>query len=195
VNVSNTLQKLIPVALVVLCVAAFAHVFQNAGSPATGASFATWNRATPALSLKDNRGSAHTLDEFRGRVVLVHFWATWCEPCREELPSISGIAQRYAPQGLALVAVDVGESRAGIVRFTEQVPIAGLVLEDRNSEVFKQWRAQVLPATYLVGRDGRVRSWQLGEVDWTDAKTIQRVEALLGEGGGRQQESNLPGSG
>jgi thiol-disulfide isomerase/thioredoxin len=168
------------------------------GHGGQGEVLADWTHDTPALSLKDGRGNTHTLDEFRGRVVLVHFWATWCEPCREELPSISAMARRYGPQGLSLIAVDVGESRAGIVRFTEQVPIAGLVLEDRDSAVFRRWRAQVLPTSYLVDRDGRILYWHLGELDWTAPKTVQYLEKLLGQQPLQttgQRESQLPGSG
>jgi thiol-disulfide isomerase/thioredoxin len=197
VNCAASTGRLISIAFVLLIVGALGLNAAIADRGDAGATFAAWAHPTPALSLKDSRGVAHTLNEFRGRVVLVHFWATWCEPCREELPAISAITRRYAAQGLSLVAVDVGESRAGIARFIDEVPIEGLVLEDRDSEVFKRWRAQVLPASYLVDRDGRVRVWHLGELDWRDPKTLHAVETLLGprKTGGRQQESNLPGSG
>jgi thiol-disulfide isomerase/thioredoxin len=165
---------------------------------AMGEALVAWQGVTPALSLKDAQGVTHSLSELRGQVVLVHFWASWCEPCRDEIPQLSGAVRRYAQQGLRLVAVNVGESRSGIARFVAQVPIAGLVLEDRDSETPPAWRTHILPASYLIGRDGQMRYWHLGALDWHDRETIRRVEALLAapaNSGGRQQESNLPGNG
>jgi len=139
--------------------------------------------ATPPLALPDLAGRAHALEDYRGRVVLVNFWATWCEPCREEMPSIGKLRAGLAGRPFAVLAVNLGEPESRIRRFLEQVPMDFPVLLDRDSAAARAWRTRVLPASYLIGPDGRVRYAVIGEYDWTQDAARQAILGLLPPGG------------
>ncbi|MFY9315538.1 MAG: TlpA disulfide reductase family protein [Burkholderiales bacterium] len=138
--------------------------------------------ATPPLALQDLAGRAHTLEDYRGKVVLINFWATWCEPCRAEMPSIGKLRAALAGQPFAVLAVNLGESEPRIRRFLEQVPMDFPVLLDRDGAAAKAWRARVLPASFLVGADGRVRYVVIGEYDWSQDAVRKAIFALLPPG-------------
>ncbi|HEY6966657.1 MAG TPA: TlpA disulfide reductase family protein [Burkholderiales bacterium] len=138
--------------------------------------------ATPALALPDLAGRAHALGDYRGKVVLVNFWATWCEPCRAEMPSIGKLRTSLAGQPFEVLAVNVGEPESRIQRFMAQVPMAFPVLLDRDNAAAKAWRARVLPVSYLVGADGRVRYLVIGEYDWTQEAVRKAIFALMPPG-------------
>ena len=135
--------------------------------------------ATPALSLPDLAGRAHALGDYRGKVVLINFWATWCEPCRAEMPSIGKLRASLAGQPFEVLAVNVGESESRIRRFLEQVPLDFPVLLDRDNAAAKAWRARILPVSFLVGADGRVRYLVIGEFDWTQESVRKAIFALM----------------
>jgi thiol-disulfide isomerase/thioredoxin len=150
------------------------------GGPAQAQQFRPWTEgATPPLALQDLDGRSHRLDDYRGKVVLVNFWATWCEPCREEMPSINRLRASLAGQPFAVLAVNLAESEARIRRFMEQVPLEFTVLLDRDSGAARAWRARVLPVSFVVGPDGRIRYWALGEIDWTQERVRKAIAALL----------------
>jgi thiol-disulfide isomerase/thioredoxin len=137
--------------------------------------------ATPPLALQDLDGKQHTLGDYRGKVVLINFWATWCEPCRAEMPSINKLRASLAGQPFAVLAVNLGENEQRIRRFMAQVPLEFTVLLDRDSAAAKAWRTRVLPASFLVGPDGRVRYSVIGEYDWEQDAARKAVLALLGD--------------
>jgi thiol-disulfide isomerase/thioredoxin len=138
--------------------------------------------ATPPLALQDLDGRPHALEDYRGKVVLINFWATWCEPCRAEMPSINKLRASLAGQPFAVLAVNLGETEPRIRRFMEQVRLDFPVLLDRDSAVTKAWRARVLPASFLVGPDGRVRFAVIGEYDWTQEAARQAILSLMPPG-------------
>ena len=135
--------------------------------------------ATPSLALQDVEGRPHRLEDYRGKVVLVNFWATWCEPCREEMPSMNKLRASLAGQPFEVLAINLAESESRIRRFIEQVPLEFPVLMDRDSAVAKAWRARVLPISFLVGRDGRIRYSVVGEIDWTQERVRKIIQDML----------------
>lgn len=112
-------------------------------------------------------------------MVLLNFWATWCDPCREEMPSIRKLGERLAGKPFTVLGVNYGESPARIEGFLKQVPVAFPMLLDRNQEVSRSWRVRVLPASFLVGPDGRVRFHAIGEIDWAADATVAAIRRLL----------------
>jgi thiol-disulfide isomerase/thioredoxin len=135
--------------------------------------------ATPPLALKDLEGSAHRLEDYRGKVVLVNFWATWCEPCRNEMPSLNKLKASLAGRPFVVLAVNLAESDARIRRFMEQVPLDFPVLLDRDSAAAKAWRARILPVSFVIGPDGRIRYSAVGDTDWMEDKVRKAVAGLL----------------
>ncbi len=123
--------------------------------PASGAGrLRPWTGgATPTLALQDLDGRLHRLDDYRGKVLLVNFWATWCEPCRDEMPSMNRLRQSLAGQPFEVLAVNLGESEARIRRFAGELSMEFPALLDRDSAVARAWGARLLPMSFLVGPD------------------------------------------
>ena len=135
--------------------------------------------ATPPLALEDLQGGRHDLADYRGKVVLVNFWATWCEPCREEMPSMERLKSSLAGQPFEVLGVNYAEPLSRIEKFTAAVPLAFPLLRDRDGATAKAWRAKILPASFLVGRDGRIRYFVYGGLDWSSEAVRARVGELL----------------
>jgi len=135
--------------------------------------------ATPALRLQDLEGRAHALEAYRGKVVLVNFWATWCEPCKEEMPSIEKLRRSLADRPFAVLAVNLAEPEPRIRAFLEKVPLGFPVLLDRDATAAKAWKARMLPATYILGPDGRIRYSYIGELDWSREPVQRQIAELL----------------
>jgi len=124
-------------------------------------------RPTPPLSLPLWQGSAWSLADARGKVVLVNFWASWCEPCRSEMPSLELLEQRHERDGLVVAAVNFRETDAAIRSFLERMPISLTVLRDADGAAARVFGARIFPTTVVIGRDGRALFSLIGEVDWT----------------------------
>ena len=133
----------------------------------------------PALELSDLDGKLHRLADYRGQAVLVNFWATWCVPCREEMPSIGRLRSSLEGRRFVVLAVNLAEPEARIRRFLEAVPVGFPILLDREARAAKAWQAKLLPATYIVGPDGAIRYRHLGELDWSKPEVRDAILALL----------------
>jgi thiol-disulfide isomerase/thioredoxin len=138
--------------------------------------------AAPQLALQDLKGAQHSLPAYKGRVVLVNFWATWCEPCRAEMPSMEHLRKSLDGRPFDVLAVNLAEPRSRIEKFLDLMPLGFPILLDRDGTTAKAWRARILPASFLIGRDGRIRYVAYGEIDWAAAPARDRVVDLLSEG-------------
>lgn len=139
-----------------------------------------WNQGrTPALALKDMQGQPRTLEEFRGKVVIVNFWATWCEPCVNEMPSLQKFNDRHADKGLTVVGVNLGEGAARIKAFTDKTGTTFPILLDRDGVAKKFWRVNGVPATFVLDSAGRIRYTHTGVLDFSDEKLTARIVRLL----------------
>ena len=138
--------------------------------------------ATPALELAATDGSTKRLEDYRGRVVLVNFWATWCEPCREEMPSIERLRRSIDARRFAVVAVNVGEGPRAAENFAEKMGLGGFtVLLDRDTKASRAWGARVLPATFIVDPGGKVRFSYYGAIDWSRPDVRKAISELIVE--------------
>lgn len=131
----------------------------------------------PSFTLPELGGRDVALSAQAGRVVLVHFFATWCEPCREELPALSRLAADH-PQDVTILAVDVGEVDLRVRRFFEGLPVPFTVALDRDRAVTRQWGISALPSTVILDRALRPRWRAAGDVAW-DAPAARAVIAEL----------------
>ena len=144
-----------------------------------------WPRGkrTPALRLATLDGTPWSLEAQRGQVLLLNFWASWCEPCREEMPALARLAERERASGLRVVAVDYREPADAVRRVLAATPLALEVALDVDGSAAKSFDVHAFPSTVAIGRDGRVRFVAMGECDWTDARSRAWLDELLGRRG------------
>jgi cytochrome c biogenesis protein CcmG, thiol:disulfide interchange protein DsbE len=120
-----------------------------------------------------------TLADYRGKVLLVNFWATWCEPCRDEMPTMRRLKERLAGQPFEVVTVNYGESSTRVSEFFARERLDLAVLLDPNQDAVRAWRVRVLPGSFLVDAEGRVRFSVIGEIDWSTDEALKTVQSLL----------------
>lgn len=123
---------------------------------ASGATLAA-DVPAPDFSLPDQSGTTVSLSQFDGQVVLINFWASWCGPCREEMPLLAELHQRYESLGFTMLGINVEEDSTDADRFLRSVPVSFPILYDRENSVSKLYDVIAMPSTILIGRDGRVR--------------------------------------
>jgi cytochrome c biogenesis protein CcmG, thiol:disulfide interchange protein DsbE len=158
-------------ALLLLAIALAAPAAAQELKPSSG--------AAPALKLADLEGRRHDLAAYRGKVVLINFWATWCEPCRDEMPSLERLRASLEGRPFAVLAVNLAEPEPRIRKFLEAMPVRFAVLLDRDTQAARAWQAKILPATYILGPDGAIRYRHLGELDWSKPEVREQILKLL----------------
>jgi cytochrome c biogenesis protein CcmG/thiol:disulfide interchange protein DsbE len=131
----------------------------------------------------DSPSREKSLDDYRGQVVLINIWATWCLPCRVEMPSIEALHRTYASRGLKVVAVSVDDpgTEAAIKSFVEQYRLSFEILHDPDKKISDQYQTSGYPETVIIGRDGIIRRKVLGASDWNSSESRGLVERLLDE--------------
>ena len=138
--------------------------------------------AAPSWSLKDPEGRTVSSDQFKGKVVVLDFWATWCVPCRAEIPGYIELQRKYAAEGLAVVGVSVDQDGAEIVkRFMKAHGINYTVVLAGDSDITSAYGdVSSIPTTFIIDRDGRIRDRKVGMVPAADFEG--RVLAVLRPG-------------
>jgi peroxiredoxin len=137
----------------------------------------------PDFALRDLDGTMRHLASFRGRVVLLHFWATWCPPCRTEMLSMAGLYQAYKDDGFEVVAVASDVQGAQVVQpFVTQLHLSFTTLLDPTGQVTHLYGVTSLPTTYLLDRDGRLVTVAIGGRDWATADASALIKSLLDAG-------------
>lgn len=134
----------------------------------------------PPLRLPSLAGEAISLSQYRGQLVLLHFWATWCHPCKRELPELQSLWLRRRDAGLAVVTVATDRSDIFAVRaLAEQLALEFPVLYEPGDDVRVQYQVADLPLSYLIGRDGQVIAKVVGSRDWTHPAAVAWIDRLL----------------
>jgi cytochrome c biogenesis protein CcmG, thiol:disulfide interchange protein DsbE len=136
-------------------------------------------QAAPSLKLPLVGGGEVDLASYRGQPVLLNFWATWCEPCRAEMPAFERAQQQYRDRGLVVLGVDFQEQDPEIVAFLREIGVTFPSAVDRTGEVTRQWRATGLPTTFLIDRQGIIRDVRVGA--FTDSMLEDRLTKLLAQ--------------
>lgn len=151
---------------------------------------AQWRPATqvgltqaPTLQLQNLSGKTVSIADFKGKVIVVNFWASWCEPCREEFEELTQLQENYRNKGLVVLAVNLAEMKPRISQFLKGNGLPENAIEillDRNSTTYKAWHARGIPTTFLVGKTGKIEGVWIGAIDNVDSDEVKgKVEALL----------------
>jgi thiol-disulfide isomerase/thioredoxin len=134
-------------------------------------------RALPPLKGPDLQGQAWDLAALRGRAVLINFWATWCAPCKEEMPTLQTLAELEGER-LAVLAVNVREPLPRVRRYAQSAGLTFPILPDPRGDITRAWGMTVFPTTALIDTAGRPQRVVSGAVDWTGATAQDWVAAL-----------------
>jgi peroxiredoxin len=149
------------------------HLFQAMGMATLP------GKPAPDFTLPDLDGQRVSLQQYRGKVVFLNFWATWCIPCREEMPAMEQLFQTFQPQGLVILAVDLKESPDRVKAFFHQYRLSYTALLDESGSVSRDYQVMGLPTTYLIGRKGTLLARGVGGRDWTRTEGKDLIRALL----------------
>jgi peroxiredoxin len=139
-------------------------------------------RPAPAFSLpRVAEGGELDLDQLRGRVVLVNFWATWCKPCEDEMPSMERLYRRLGGPAFELVAISVDEEVEAVREFQQRLGLSFPILLDTSQETSRLYQTTGYPESFLIDRDGRIATQRfVGPRDWDDPAYVALVERLVG---------------
>ena len=135
----------------------------------------------PAFSLAARDGGSVALEDLRGQVVMVNFWATWCGPCREEMPHLEALYQRYSDLGFTLLGVNVEEDSSGADAFLAETPVTFPILFDPDNEVSELYNVVAMPSTVLIDRNGNLRFVHHGYQTGYEGEYQNQIRALLRE--------------
>jgi peroxiredoxin len=170
-------------AALLLLTAACQDSSEPATSPASKAAEngkAAIGQPAPDFTLKAVDGRSISLSSLRGKVVLVNFWATWCPPCREEMPSMEELYKNYAPGGLELLAINIEEDGPEFLpEFMREHPHSFPVLYDTEGAVRERYGVFQFPETFVVGRDGVIVDKVVGGIDWTSPRVLSEMNRHL----------------
>jgi thiol-disulfide isomerase/thioredoxin len=140
----------------------------------------------PAFNARTADRRRLSLADLRGKVVVITFWATWCQPCREEMQIFDRLHRELAGEGLTVVAVNTREDEAPVVEFGRALSLGFSLVLDPQGEVGASYGVVGLPTTFLIARDGRAVARAIGARDWTSPPARALIRSLLSEAGSRR---------
>ncbi len=134
--------------------------------------------ALPEFDLVDTDGNRHRSEDYLGQPLVVNFWATWCPPCRAEMPALQRAWEQLAKDGISVLGINVGEDAETVRSFIDEQPVELPLLLDPDTQASQRWPMRGLPTTFVVDGAGHLVYQAIGERDWDDPALLQRVRAL-----------------
>ncbi len=135
----------------------------------------------PPISLPDQEGKSVDLSKLEGKVVLIDFWASWCGPCKQEMPVLEALHKKYARKGLVIVGVNIDNSDKKMNNFLKGTPVTFRQVRDKKLQIASRYEPSTMPSSYFIGRDGKIRHVHEGFRKKDAGKLEARVKALLAE--------------
>jgi len=133
----------------------------------------------PNFELADLDGGLHKLTDYRGKVVVLNFWATWCPPCRYEMPSMQRGWEAAEADGIVFLGVNVGEDADTVFMFLADYSVEFPLLLDKDATVIKEYQVVGLPTTFIIDPQGRITHRVIGSREWDDAALLHALRGLL----------------
>lgn len=135
----------------------------------------------PVLDLKDANGQQHTLRDYTGKVRVINFWATWCPPCVEEIPSLNRLRETMANEPFELISVNYAQQAEEVKAFLQEVEVNFPVLIDHDGDEAARWRVIAFPSTYVIDANGRIRYGVNAAIEWDTPQVIETLKQLIRE--------------
>jgi thiol-disulfide isomerase/thioredoxin len=136
-------------------------------------------KPAPALSFTLLSGKPLDIGNLRGQVILINFWATWCPPCRKEMPSLDRLDKMESGRQFTVLAVNVKEQVDLVEHFLEEMPLSFPIALDEDGKLAKAWRVFVYPTSYLIDKQGQIRFSLSGTLEWDDPEVVEVIEQLM----------------
>lgn len=136
----------------------------------------------PEFALPDLKGQTIRLSDFRGKVVVLNFWASWCPPCIAEMPSLERLHRALADKGLQVLAISVDDNLDDVVQFKEHYQLTFPILHDKARKASEALLTFKYPETYVVDREGNLAWKVIGPIDWVSPEAIHNFVQMLGSG-------------
>jgi peroxiredoxin len=133
----------------------------------------------PDFSLPSNTGKTINLSQYKGQVVMLNFWATWCGPCRKEMPILESIHKKYSKMGFTMIGVNVEPDSKAAVDWLKQTPVSFPVLFDKDSKVSQLYKVNTMPSTVIIDRKGNVQFSHRGYKDGDENEYLNSIRALV----------------
>jgi len=165
-------------AVKVVAVAALIGVVVYTMMPASAAELKPYEGATPALKLNSLQGSAVDLEQFKGKLVMVQFWATYCTPCRVEMPSMNRLQTKLG-ENFVILAVDMGEGVDEVQQFVDEVKPEFTILMDEDGSALAEWKVFAAPATFIVDPAGKIQYTMFGATEWDSEEMVDQLKSLM----------------
>jgi len=137
------------------------------------------NAKAPDFTLRDVSGKTVSLSSLKGKVILLNFWATWCPPCKAEMPSMNKLYKSLRQRGLEVIAVSTDTSLVSVKDYLNSSRFDFTIVHDEQRTIAKQYKVFSMPTTFLIDRNGFIVEKYYGEYDWTDAEVRKQIEKLL----------------
>jgi thiol-disulfide isomerase/thioredoxin len=152
-------------------------------SPATSGTLDPYDGFNPGppLALEDLGGNRHRLADYRGEVLLINFWATWCPPCIIEMPGMQRLKEKLAGRPFRILAVNVKETEGTIWKFHKLVKVDFPLLQDRDGQASEDWQVVVYPSSFLVDASGEIRYQVTGMLEWDSPEMVRVIEGMMEE--------------
>lgn len=161
-----------------VAVAALIGVVVYTMMPASAAELKPYEGVTPALKLNSLQGSAVDLEQFKGKLVMVQFWATYCTPCRVEMPSMNRLQTKLG-KNFVILAVDMGEGVDEVQQFVDEVKPEFTILMDEDGSALAEWKVFAAPATFIVDPAGKIQYTMFGATEWDSEEMVDQLKSLM----------------
>lgn len=137
--------------------------------------------ALPDFSLTDMQGKSHKLGDYRGKVVMVNFWATYCGPCIKEMPSMQRLKEKLSDRPFVILAIDMAEERATVEAFLQKhnIQVNFPILLDPEGGVVESWMITAVPTTFIIDPQGKIRYALFGGIEWDKPDVIETISGLF----------------
>jgi peroxiredoxin len=167
-------ERLLPVLIGVLVVALIAVVAESTREPITEV-----GDTAPGFALVTDDGQRLTRSQFGGQLLVLNFWATWCGPCIQELPSLNQFQKRFASSGVVVLGVSVDQNERAYRQFLKRAGVTFRTSRDPQADLSSRYGTFKYPETYVIDRNGKVVQKHIGPRDWMDQRLLAEIKALL----------------
>jgi cytochrome c biogenesis protein CcmG/thiol:disulfide interchange protein DsbE len=171
----STLDTCLQIAMAVLVVALIVVIYIPLHEPTP---IQVGDRA-PDFSIQADDGRTFSKSDFHGKLLLLNFWATWCPPCREELPSLDALQRTLGPKGLVVLAISVDKDEAAYKQFLAVNHVAMTTARNPSQDINHEYGTTQFPESYLIDRSGKVVSKVISSTNWMDKQMVDYVQSKL----------------